>query len=451
MSVSFLREVNSAPKKKGNLIVANAIKEARYIFADIDVNHNKYWHIKMYDDHSVITEWGRIGDAGQSKTFPHYSSYEAEKFYDKKCREKENKGYRAQKTLNGTDGTKVVTATSDLGRIAKEQIQTNSPETIKLVEMLIKENVHNILSATTLTYNDTTGLFATPLGIVTAEAISEARNLLNKLSPYVVRSNFEDSVVKRVANDYLNIIPQIIDRRQPSVEGIFPDSNAIMKQQQILDSLEASLQVALTGSGTNDASTTIKEKVFDCKLFLVDDGRVYDRINAYYKKGLKSMHTCSHLKIEKIYTVEIASMTAAYNAVKDKIGNVMELFHGTKTGNLLSIMKKGFIVPPNYTNGWSFGAGVYHSDSSTKALGYSYGYWDGTRNPHCFMFLNDVAMGKTYYPSDNTGTKKYPVDGYDSTYAKEGVSYGYSRLKNSEMIVYKTCQVLPKYLLECKA
>jgi poly [ADP-ribose] polymerase len=89
-----------------------------------------------------------------------------------------------------------------------------------------------------------------------------------------------------------------------------------------------------------------------------------------------------------------------------------------------------------------FGNGVYFSDQSTKSLNYSFGWWDGRREENCFMFLCDVAMGREFVPVGPNA--RLPVPGFDSTFAKAGKS----GVLNNEMIVYKTCQIAPRYLVE---
>jgi poly [ADP-ribose] polymerase len=128
-----------------------------------------------------------------------------------------------------------------------------------------------------------------------------------------------------------------------------------------------------------------------------------------------------------------------------KVGNVVELWHGTKASNLLSILKCGLIIPPSnasFCTGRMFGNGIYFSDQSTKSLNYAYGYWSGRTDNNCFMFLADVAMGKHYVPK--SAGEHLPKPGYDSTYAKAGVS----GVINNEMIVYKTYQVNLRFLVE---
>jgi len=433
-----------------------AVKEGKYICADIGENHNKQWEYEIFDNFTVRTSWDRVGGGMQSKDFPFPSMYDAERFVEKKVREKTKSGrksgtYVEAKVLGGTVSMKTA-QNHNLSEIAKKQIQTNSPETQKLVEMLIRENTHNILSATSLTYNDTTGLFSTPMGIVTSDAIADARSLLNVIADYVQRAVYADLGFQDNTNKYLNIIPTDIGRKRVTVESIWPNMDAVKKQNDILDSLETSLQIALTRP-VDDGQIAVEPKLFECSLYLEEDGRVFDRIDAFYKAGVKGMHSSSHLRIIKVYRVEITPMKVAYDEVKDKIGNIMELWHGTKTSNLLSILKSGFIIPRSdgsiHITGRMYGDGIYFSDSSTKSLNYSYGYWSGARNNHCFMFMCDVAMGKAYNPSGGWGSH-YPMSGYDSTFAKGSRGYSYGGVINNEMIVYKTNQLNPKYLVECQ-
>ena len=60
------------------------------------------------------------------------------------------------------------------------------------------------------------------------------------------------------------------------------------------------------------------------------------------------------------------------------------------------------------------------------------------------MFLVDMAMGNEYTPNRGWGSSVWPHPGYDSTFARAGVS----SVMNNEMIVYKIDQVNLKYLVE---
>jgi poly [ADP-ribose] polymerase 2/3/4 len=89
-----------------------------------------------------------------------------------------------------------------------------------------------------------------------------------------------------------------------------------------------------------------------------------------------------------------------------------------------------------------FGNGLYFSDQSTKSLNYSYGYWNGVREPNCFMFIADVAMGNASTPSGPT--RNNPPAGHDSYFAQANKS----GVQNNEMIVFRTSQVQLRWLIE---
>jgi len=55
----------------------------------VDGIHNKQWIGELYDDNTVITRWGKIGNDLQSKEFPNVG----ENFLLQKEKEKIRKGY----------------------------------------------------------------------------------------------------------------------------------------------------------------------------------------------------------------------------------------------------------------------------------------------------------------------------------------------------------------------
>jgi len=448
-------------KNRKGTTMAKLMREERYIKSDVENNNNKFWYIFEHDDCSVLTEWGRVGKTSQSKTKTFGSQGQATSFFDKKCGEKERSGrngeiaYRKLNVVSDVGGNTTKTsprtiAQSELAGVAVKQISGDlgSKQTADLIRYLAKVNQHNILSTTTMTYNNATGLFSTPCGIVTQNTLDEANDLLVEISDHVAKNDFENKTIRQKTGDYLMLVPQEVGRKL-DVRVLFPDLSAIQQQKALLDSLQASLDTVL--SGKVDITKKAKEakpqeQVFSVKLNLVSDSNIIDRIKKKYQKTLHSNHACSHLKVKEVFSVEIASMKAAFEIGK-KVGNVHEYWHGTRAFNLLSILKSGLIIPSaNASNvtGRMFGPGVYFSSESTKSLNYSFGYWGGgSRDSNCFMLLADVAMGKYYVPKGGWGSN-YPVAGYDSTWAKAHES----GVQNHEMIIYKLNQCNLTYLIE---
>src|SRR5208282_2126465 len=143
-----------------------------------------------------ITRWGRVGYDLQSKTF----SGVGESFLLKKKAEKMSgrKGYteaRIISTENTGSAARPVAVVSNLHEIAKSQLlKSSSPILDRLIDRLVKSNVHKITSSTNIVLNDATGLFQTPLGIVTPDAIIEARSLLADAVPYVKNGKYGEQL-----------------------------------------------------------------------------------------------------------------------------------------------------------------------------------------------------------------------------------------------------------------
>ncbi|MCX6368765.1 MAG: WGR domain-containing protein [Armatimonadetes bacterium] len=420
----------------------SVVKEARYVLTNIEGNNNKFWNIKLLSDGSCETHWGRVGEDGQRKVFPSYSEYQL----DAKCREKEGKGYRPQKTLANTAGNSNLQGET-LAKVAAEQIVTSSPETQALVQYLARVNVHRILEATTMTYDESQGTFSTPLGVVTQDALTEARALLSTIGQFVAASDWSHACFIPTLNDYLMLIPQNIGRAKPDPKVLFPDTEAVQKQNGILDALEASLALILKADEDSTKEAAPAPKLFEARLELVTDQDEIERIRCKYQSTQKAMHACAHLDVKRVFKIEIAAMSQKFEAHSKKIGNVQELWHGTQASNLLSILRSGFVIAPasaSHCCGRAFGNGIYFSDQSTKSLNYAYGYWRGKSDNHCFMFLCDVAMGKVFRPQRANSALDPRKDGYDSTFAEAGKC----TVANNEMIVYDTQQICPRFLVE---
>ena len=328
--------------------------------------------------------------------------------------------------------------------VAVKQIEHDSPETVKLIKYLAQQNVHNICSVTTMKYNVESGLFSTPCGIVTQDSIDEANALLVEIGDFVADEKYGSKKFAETAGSYLMLIPQKVGRKL-DLEALFPDLSAVQQQKVILDSLQASLdQVKAENVPKAKKVKTPEEKVFATKLTYLQDLDEVRRIKAKYRKTNQSRHACSHLKIKKIWNVDIESEREAYHNCS--VGNIMELYHGTRVSNVLSILRGGLVIPPSsssHVTGRMFNDGLYFSDQSTKSLNYAYGYWGGKADSNCFMFLADVKMGRCYTPKSSYDGP-FPKKGYDSVFAKAHVSGVY----NNEMIVYEKCQASLKYLIE---
>lgn len=395
------------------------------IFAEVGKNSNKYWCGELHDDGRVVSKFGRVGFALQECDY----GVKGARFLEKKYNEKIKKGYTVLKTV--ADGV-VETKNSNLKDAARNQIKLSDPTLQDLVDRLVKYNIHNITSNTTIKYDVQSGLFTTPLGLVTKEAIDEARLVLADISE-VVKQDKQDSK-PQLFNQYLRLIPQNIGMKFV-IRNIFPDTDSVEKQLGILDSLEVSLNTARTP----EKKQVIEEKLFDLEIKLMDANEL-KRITKWYEDSKRSMHGYGHYKIKRGYEVILNQNRASF---KD-IGNIQEVFHGTSCANSLSILKSGLKVSPPSTAaiaGKMFGNGVYGSQTSSKSLGYTFGRWGQGQGQIGHIYILDFAMGVPYYAKNSLS---HVPNGYDSCWALPKNT----GLHNDELIVYKNEHIKIKYLLE---
>lgn len=435
-------------------MMGTLVEKRCFVKSDHKKNNNKFWNVEVYDDGSTVVHYGRVGDSGtrQTKQWGNVSS--AQNFATKKIREKTRSGrngeiaYREIEIIDNGSATKQAVktvASSNLESIAKNQIKYSNPNVASLISYLTKVNAHNITSATggQITFNDTTGLFSTPLGIVTQSNIDEANNILVKIGDYVAKGTY-GSRLGDLTNDYLMLVPQDIGRKRLDIRSFWSDLNKVQNQKSIVDSLQASLVTATTDKSRKKTVKQKEEQVFDVQLDLIEDSKIIDHAVNYYRNSRKSMHSCSHYEVKTVYSVDIRTVREAFEQDGAKMSNIWELWHGSSASNLLSILKGGLIIPPKTSSnvtGRMFSDGVYASNISTKALGYATGFW-GKSSDRAFMFLLDMAMGNYHVPSGPSSN--LPYRGSDSTFAKPGKS----GIMNEEMIVYRTSQINLKYLVE---
>lgn len=415
-----------------------------YILTDANANNNKFWEVSIDEAEQVVTRNGRVGAKGQTRKLGQGMT-----LFNRKVREKERKGYKqidvVGKAPSGAANSEV------LATAAEEQIARGNPVIAELVRELAKINKHQILAASggQMDVDLGTGIISTPLGVVTAQNIEKARDLLQGFERYVLREDFDAPGYIDPLEQYLMLVPQKVGSRRGWHRDFLTDADSLIQQSSLLDQLESSIEIAT--QRIKDASKETPEApndIFNVTMSVCEDDKVRRHIEKIYESGRNRVHASHGLKMARIFDVSLGSMDKDYEEDGAQLGGVSELWHGTRAHNLMSILKGGLIIPKSngsiHVTGRMFGDGLYFSDQSTKSLNYAYGYWDGgRRDDKCYMFLADVAMGKPWHP-DRTGSSVKPPKGYDSVFARGGRD----QVMNNEMIVYRTSQARLKYLVE---
>jgi poly [ADP-ribose] polymerase len=218
------------------------------------------------------------------------------------------------------------------------------------------------------------------------------------------------------------------------------DSAGLKKQGDILDALETSYSNILTQPKPKEGKKQPEKALFNVKLDVANK-QIFDQCRKYYRETKGSHSDVKNYDVKKVYHVTIKHMEEAFikkqkEMAKRNGDNVQLLFHGTSCANMLSILKSGFRMPRQLSSsvhitGAMWGDGLYFSDQSTKSLRYATGAWGGSGGKgRKFMFLCNVAMGKMHIPADGDSWNYKLKKGYDSCFAKGGVS----GVMNNEMM-----------------
>lgn len=423
-------------------------------------NSNKFVLLELQEndnnEYRIYSETGRVGSDPAHWVRVGYSSLQsAESDFNKIVAEKTS-GKRKDASGNseayyivdvvspsfGSDNIRSTIKTTTKNDVPSGLFQQIKDSQIRnLLNKLLKANKHSLSLSSNITFN-VNGSAETAFGPVTLEHIQEAREILTNIKNSI-KGKFDSisdvpaSLIK-MFNKYFSYIPRSFNSRKISLDDLILEDSDFIKEHEMLDQLEAVISI----NDTNDSEEI--ELPFTMEKASEKDSKTI--IQAIEKS--RKHRSLNEWKPVNVYKVEIKEERKQFFKKNESLkGEEIDLFHGTDSSNILAILTKGLIVPPvsapNVT-GRMFGNGIYAASSSTKALNYSAGYWNGSRhNDSIFMFVVRFSMGKVYnckraLPS---GTPK----GYNSIFAQGGAD-----LVNDEYIVPETSQCSIRYMVEFK-
>jgi poly [ADP-ribose] polymerase len=441
------------------------IEKKTLVCSDAVNNNNKFWSYEYDTDTSIcIVKYGRVGKTATEDPPKHMSRSELDAKIREKLRARGKEGtptykppYREIAVVidMGPTGPAANLSKEVVREAAKSQLAKNNSELSILVERLVEANRHELIktSGGQMDIDLKTGIISTPIGVITKDTVKQARDILDNLSIYVNKHDFDAKQYIEYLNSYLMMVPQQVGHARGWYKNFFNTHNTLTKQSSLLDQLEASADLAesrLLAAKNGAVQTAISDTpdIFNAKLNILTDKADIAKIEKLFYDTINANHDSKNMKPVRFYEVEIPHTKAAFEADGAKLHNIQLLWHGTRVFNVLSILKNGLFCPPKsgsfHVTGRMFGDGIYGSDQSSKALNYSRGgTWDhGPIDKSCFMFLVNFGLGDMYIPKSSYET--LPKPGYHSTFAKPGVS----GILNNEFIVYRSSQVDIRYLIE---
>lgn len=435
--------------------------------SNVEDNHNKFYCLELQknpntNEYRLFSHYGRLGKTSvyDIRDAPNLQVAEVE--YEKILKKKK-KGKKEKETDGTIKEKRYVKIETPKPTVGSENICNRSVSTVttkvshidtsslsdshvaRIIDQVAQENIHNITTKTTLTL--TSSGFETPLGPVTKQHVQKARQPLELMNSLLRRGKLDetDKKVREANNLYYSLIPHPFGHKILPSDWIL-SAEKLEDEFDLLDQLETAVQM---GSAMQQSAKQ-KLNALGTEMERVTDNKEIERIRNYIEKSKAHNHRNLDVwkyKMKNIFKICIPEERKRYEKNGKKLGNIKELFHGSRNCNILSILKGGLIIPSvnaGHVTGRLFGNGLYFAHNSTKSLNYSTGWWARSRNKfgNCFLFLADVAMGKEYMTHSHFGN---PPSSYSSLHAKKG-----SQLQNDEYIVYNLNQCSLTYLVEMK-
>lgn len=403
------------------------------------VDSNKFYKMAGNGDNTFTVEYGRVGAAPQTKTYPMSK-------WNSTLSSKLKKGY-----VDRSDLMQEVIADS------KIEDKSNGVDEFGLVQNLsVREIVKRLWDYANKTIQSAYS--------VRAEAVTQAMIDAAQEKIDYIAANYKNWSVEEF-NKNLNELFIIVPRKMKRVSDcLVSDSSEydkkLSEEQSLLDTMAGQVYKPKVKIADTDSEIKASESILQ-KMGITMEEATQEDI-AKIKKAMGD----SAGKFYKAWRVTNLETEKNYQkfTTENNIGNVKLLCHGSRNQNWFNILKMGLKIRPAgaIATGSMFGLGIYWSNPEkykggvAKSIGYTSlgGYWTRDYQNCGFLAFFDVAIGDSvdaysfdskYYSYNLERLKK------DNPKAWSLWAHGNtSMLRNDEIIVYDDRQMTIRYLVEIR-
>ncbi len=344
--------------------------------------------------------------------------------------EKMNKGYFIRR---------LVSLDEDIEYVVEEE-ETNVPRKSKV--KIVNELIALANGAFRARSND-------KIELMTDDILERYQNVINKMTKIKDLDKF---------NAEVSTLYELILRSVDDIEGAFAkdvnDFDAIIGREQ--DFLDNILALRETNTVAPKKEETVEDEICDKMGITVETVTDADEI-----KHIKDMLGPNAHQFWEAYRVVNKRTAEAFDKyVKENGSKVVDLFHGSQTGNWWSIITRGLLIRPANvsTCGSMFGVGIYLADEADKSINYTsmhtYHNWrSGSDDNFGFLGIYRTAQTKSYdlysWNADHSNLDKEGMKKRGTDFVFAHKSQG--MLCRNEFVFYDADQVDIKYLIKIKS
>ena len=393
-----------------------ASKYAKLIMVTAD-NNNKYYEMTWEGGTTFTVKYGRVELTETTMSYPISQ-------WDKKYREKVNKGYK-----DVTDMVAVEIEKDD----KKDGIMVGTIADRKVEQFMKKMKAYtdNLVSTT----------YSVKADKVSQKQIDEAQKHIDALTKL---SSKQAAKVNEVLIELYTVIPRLMGNVKNYLLPSINLEKTIEQEQDNLDAMAAQVSMITPKKADKKDKT---QSILDVLGITMKETKPTKEIQYLVDQCGRGVGA----KIEAIFEVDCPRENKVFEdwMSKQKNKQTRILIHGTRNTSVIPILEIGLKIRPkgNFQfSGKAYGDGNYYSETVQKSLGYT--GWQEDK----VLLVYEVHVGKPYeydgWYRGNSFTLNYKnlqERGYDSTFVKAG-----NGLLNSEIIAYREQQNRIKYIIWLK-
>lgn len=399
----------------------------------LEANNNKFYVLELHEadgKYRLFTHYGRVGTEGirEGRFDDNRDVILGE--YGRILREKTSlrKGYIAVDVAKATVGSSSLRTMTEQRKEGTRGLKQSAlhPDVARFVEHIYDETKAELVRR-----------IETPLGSLSRTQIEKGADALRAIRFAIARGHTNNIVP--LTSQYYSLVPHRLGRWTDPNDVAINSIEKADSEEELLQLMRDVFHV----QGDLEAEVDRKYRALGAHLNIVDENSPdYHRVE---KKilGTQSNRHFFKLKIRKIFRACLPEERGHFVREGQSVGNVQELFHGTKSSNMVGILTRGLLIAPKNVpvSGYMFGKGIYFADQSTKSAQYSLMHAAKDR-PSGYLFLADVALGRV----KKERVPKYREEAPDRHHSVQGCKG--LHLVHNEFIIYRTSQCTLRYIVE---
>lgn len=419
--------VSAVTAGSGTFRKKRTVKREVLNFASLGDNSNKFYIIELQEgmisgEYNVYCEYGRLGKTPQRKDRYIYGEYSAESEYNKIIASKQRGGYKIVEVDDGFGSGAVTVA----GSTKVTDLSTIKDKVLRLIGKLYQEATSYLATA-----------IDTPLGKISATQVAKGFSVLRDIESRLDAGITTGSQFVDFSNEFYSIIPVSFGNKVDFQKMLIDDYIKLNQYKDLLGVMDSVVQARAT------LEQNLEEKYKSLNIQLKALGKTTKEFKSILNKvdTTHSRHHSFKMNVTDVFKVEDM---VGFNKFNPKKLETMDLFHGSRNENILSIMQSGLKIKPKSAvhTGSMFGSGIYLASDVTKSANYCWGFGNAKADVH-YMFICEAATGKIKDYANAQSGLSAPPRGYNSVRGVKGNS-----LLHDEYIVYNDEQVRIKYIIE---